>query len=164
MFKSKKKVGSTTAPENLRTIALSAFISNDLSSTLIIPTNAQKKDKEAISYYDRALECVDSNMPISNLDAVLTDKGVSFGNLKQHQQALDCFDEALEINDKNIDSLFGKAVMLESLGRYEETLVYYDKVLNVNPNHPYVPTRKQNLLDFLEGSGGRHYDSDGKVV
>jgi tetratricopeptide (TPR) repeat protein len=35
----------------------------------------------------------------------------------------------------NTQTLFSRGLALSSLGRYEEAIKYYDKVLRLNPNH-----------------------------
>jgi tetratricopeptide (TPR) repeat protein len=88
--------------------------------------NAQKKDLEAIPYYDKAIEIVSTNKSISDIDSLHTWKGVSLAMLKRYEEALSSFERALEIN----------------------------------PNHSDASTRKQNIMDFLKSTGGRHYDSN----
>jgi tetratricopeptide (TPR) repeat protein len=126
--------------------------------------SAQKNDRDAIPYFDKAIEMAKKNKQIANIDVLYLSKGTSQFMLKEYEQALESLSKALEINPKNVDILFSKAVTLEALERFEEALSYYDKVIKLNPKYSDASIRKQNIIDFLASSGGRHYDSDGNVV
>ena len=129
-----------------------------------------KEVEDSKMWYDREKdddhkrELASKNKSISNIDALHYFKGSSLAVLRQYEHALDSFDRALEINPKNDHYLYSKGVMLELLEKFEEAVSYYDKVLAINPNYSDASTRKQNVVNFLSSSGGRHYNSDGKVV
>src|SRR5690242_1608952 len=45
------------------------------------------------------------------------------------------YNRALANDPNNVTALFGKAVALADLGRFDEAISYYDKVLAIDPNH-----------------------------
>jgi tetratricopeptide (TPR) repeat protein len=63
---------------------------------------------------------------------------VGAGRQKKYDQALQYYDEALDIDPKHHQSLFNKAVVLQMLGRVGDALKCYDHALEVNPNDPEI--------------------------
>jgi len=63
----------------------------------------------------------------------LNNKGGALGNLGRYDEAIDCYDEALDINPRYADAWNNKGAALGNLGRYDEELACYDEVLDVNP-------------------------------
>lgn len=126
--------------------------------------SSQKNDKDAIPYFAKAIEISKQDKRIGNIEVLYFEMANSQLVLKEFGQALQSLNKALEINAKNVDILFAKAVTLEALERYEEALSYYEKVIKLNSNYSDVLTRIQNIKEFLASSGGRHYDTDGKSI
>jgi tetratricopeptide (TPR) repeat protein len=60
-------------------------------------------------------------------------KGVSFAALKQYKESISCYDKALAIDPREVDSWIGKGVALDELGQNEEAIECYDKALTINP-------------------------------
>lgn len=60
-------------------------------------------------------------------------KGVSFLALKRHQEAIVCYDRALQIDPRYTFAWTGKGVALDELGQYEDAIECYDKALAINP-------------------------------
>ena len=63
----------------------------------------------------------------------LYNKGVTLGNLKRHQEALDAYDQALKIDPKYKKALYNKSSTLILLDRLKEALIVCNKVLEINP-------------------------------
>jgi tetratricopeptide (TPR) repeat protein len=59
-------------------------------------------------------------------------KGFILGELGRYEEALKCFDEALEINYKDSNVWNNKGSALYQLGRYEEAIICYDEALEIN--------------------------------
>lgn len=95
----------------------------------------KKKFKEAIKYYDKALEI----NPLY-LEA-LNDKGIALGKLGKHDEALKCYDKALEIKP-NALVLLNKAIILgnDSFQRYEEKINCFDTIQKLDED-----TIKENI-------------------
>jgi tetratricopeptide (TPR) repeat protein len=60
-------------------------------------------------------------------------KGVSLSALKRHNEAVGCYDRALQIDPRYSSALIGKGVALIELGQHEEAIGCYDKALTINP-------------------------------
>jgi len=65
---------------------------------------------------------------------ILLKKGVVLAGLDRHEEALEAFDKALEINLDYADAWSNKGVVLAGLDRYEEALAACDKALEINPD------------------------------
>ena len=51
--------------------------------------------------------------------------------------------------DSNYEIFNKKGITLSNLNRHEEAIIYYDKAINLNPNHPNVFKNKGNSLANL---------------
>jgi tetratricopeptide (TPR) repeat protein len=122
----------------------------------------QKKYKDAVPYFAKAIEIAKETKQIGNIEGLYLTMAFSQLNLKEYEEALKSINNGLETSAKNVDLLFAKAVTLEALERFEEAISYYEKVMKLNSNYSNVPSRIQNIKDFLASSGGRLYDTDGK--
>lgn len=60
-------------------------------------------------------------------------KGVSFAALKRYEEAIGCYDRALQIDPQYTFAWIGKGVALDELGRGEEAIGCYDKALIIDP-------------------------------
>ena len=78
------------------------------------------------------------------------DKGWTLGLLQRHQQAIDCFDKALEIDPKNPKALRGKASGLARQQKFEQAIYYYDKALELEPNDYGLYKTKGTVYFYLE--------------
>jgi tetratricopeptide (TPR) repeat protein len=65
----------------------------------------------------------------------MSNKGVSFGNLGKYNEALECFDRALDINPKYAKALLDKAIGLLIMERAKEALECSDKALEIDPEY-----------------------------
>jgi tetratricopeptide (TPR) repeat protein len=77
-------------------------------------------------------------------------KAYSFERKKEHEKAIECFDNALEIEPKNAYSWDGKGWALYELGRYEEAIQCYNKAIEIKPKAPKFWNNKGVILDDLE--------------
>jgi tetratricopeptide (TPR) repeat protein len=76
-------------------------------------------------------------------------KGASLQNLNRHEDAIRCYDKALELTplDSRIWSLKGGALI--NLNRYEEAIHCFDQILQFEPSSSWAWSRKGRLLDIL---------------
>ena len=75
------------------------------------------------------------NMPeIKELEAwELVNKGVSLSNLGKCQEAIACYDRALEINPGDAETWYNKGNVFKKLGKPQDEMACYDKALEINP-------------------------------
>ena len=72
----------------------------------------------------------------AELDAVdWTNKGISLDTLERLEEALSCYDRALELNPHFEWAWNNKGAVLDKLGRLEQALACYDRVLEMNPRN-----------------------------
>ena len=60
-------------------------------------------------------------------------KGVALSRLGRYQEAIECYDNALEIDPRHVNAWDNKGLNLNSVGRYQEAIVCYDKALEIDP-------------------------------
>jgi tetratricopeptide (TPR) repeat protein len=86
------------------------------------------KHKEAMEYYDKALEIDPKNaMALSN-------KGSALYKLGKHNEAMEYFDKALEIDPKNAMALSNTGWALYKLGKHNEAYLQWysiDSLLSI---------------------------------
>jgi len=63
-------------------------------------------------------------------------KGNALNKLKRYEEAIECYDKAIELNPNNPDYWNIKGNALMKLKRYEEAFECYDKAIELNPNNP----------------------------
>ena len=62
-----------------------------------------------------------------------SNKGLSLNNLGRFNEAIKCFDTALEINPRDTVAWNDKGTSFYSLGRFNEAIKCYDRALEINP-------------------------------
>jgi tetratricopeptide (TPR) repeat protein len=63
--------------------------------------------------------------------------------LKRYDEAIKCYDKAIEINSLYYDVYNSKGLALSLLEKYDEAMKYYDKAVEIDPNN----------VDALNGKG-----------
>jgi len=104
----------------------------------------QKRYKEALHCYDKALEIDPQNGKAWNR------KGWTLRSLDRHEEALRCLDKALEIDPQNGKAWNNKGRSLGSLDRYEEALRCFDKALKLDPQDSWAWNNKGWSLGSLD--------------
>jgi tetratricopeptide (TPR) repeat protein len=70
-----------------------------------------------------------------NLVFTWNEKGNSFYKLGKYEEAIQCYDRAIEI-EPNIAAVWhNKALCLQNLGRYEEDIECHHRVVDIDPNY-----------------------------
>jgi tetratricopeptide (TPR) repeat protein len=64
-----------------------------------------------------------------------SNKGVSLSSLGRYQDAVVCYDKALQIDPSHAGSWHGKGFALSNLGRKEEAFACYDRALEIDPRY-----------------------------
>ena len=81
-------------------------------------------------------------------------KGVTLQCNGKYEDALECFNEGLKTNSKDVDTWGNKVSVLINLERFEEAMRCVNTTLELDPKNPMNWMRKGMLLDFL-GKKGR---------
>jgi tetratricopeptide (TPR) repeat protein len=77
-------------------------------------------------------------------------KGLEFQESGKLEEAIECYDKALEINPLYEGAWGNKGTCLDSMGRYSNALKCYDKVLEINPKSHLGWYAKGNTLHKLD--------------
>jgi tetratricopeptide (TPR) repeat protein len=75
--------------------------------------------------------------------------GISLGRMGRHEDALKCFDRALELKSDSVEALYNRGVALHDLGRKGEELDCYDTVLRIRPGYQMALLKKIETLREL---------------
>jgi len=62
-------------------------------------------------------------------------KGLDLSEAGKYQEALECFEKAIEINPKEEIAWYNKGVALTNLGKHQEALECFEKAIEINPNY-----------------------------
>ena len=76
-------------------------------------------------------------------------KGGSLNSLGRHDEAIGCFDKALEIDPRHATAWGNKGISLSALGRCNEAIGCYDKALEITPRHALAWSNKGTSLNAL---------------
>ncbi len=76
----------------------------------------------------------------------MANKGASLYDLGYTDEALACYDHALNLDPGNIEIQNNKGTTLAKMGRYEEALTCYDDVLSIDPDNSDALVNKGNFL------------------
>jgi tetratricopeptide (TPR) repeat protein len=87
----------------------------------------------------------------------LNNKGTSLEKVGRFDEAIVCYDKALDINSHIVETWFNKGNSLVSLGHFDEALKCHEKALEINPRHQFGWTNKAVALHAL----GRFEEANG---
>lgn len=77
------------------------------------------------------------------------DRGISLGVLGREEEALACFDKALEMEPSDAAALTNKGSCLVRLGRHDQALICYDRALVSDPKDRVAWSNKAGCLETL---------------
>ena len=76
-------------------------------------------------------------------------KGYALYKLERYEEAIGCYDKAIELNPNEPTYWNNKGYVLYSLKRYEEAIKCFDKAIELNPNEPEYWNMKGIALYLL---------------
>jgi tetratricopeptide (TPR) repeat protein len=119
-----------------------------------LDAGGRRKDKSAT--YIRQWNCAGRDNQLwklelaSELDLrtarVWSRKGYAFAKFRRYDQAIACFDKALEISPKYTRVWRNKGYALNNLERYEDAIACFDEALKIDPNSAHVWSQKGYAL------------------
>src|SRR5918911_1719633 len=74
--------------------------------------------------------------------------GQDLVNKGEYQAAINFFDEALNAYPKSVYFMYGKGVALAGLGKYDEAIEYYDKIIETSEK--YLLDTLQSIATFID--------------
>lgn len=97
--------------------------------------------KEAKVYFEQALG-------LRPKEAIL--RGNILNNLKRHNEALACYEKAIELHPDNHLAWVYKGLTLTHQKKYEEAIKYYDKAIGINSNSKEAWCYKGIAITYLK--------------
>jgi tetratricopeptide (TPR) repeat protein len=85
--------------------------------------------------------------------AMLLGKGLSHLNLDQPAEALDCFDQVLELDPNHSEALVRRGAALERLRRLDEAIACYDRAIEADSSLTVAYLYKGGLFNRMERFG-----------
>ncbi len=82
--------------------------------------------------------------------AFWTNKGAGLQTLGRYDEAMQCYDCALDIDARHVSAWANKGNMLHDLGRYDEALRCCERALTLDPQGAYAWNNKGIILHDLE--------------
>ena len=73
-------------------------------------------------------------------------KGYILDKLGNYQGAIDNYNQAVELDSKNIKSWYNMGAIYEMLEKYQNAIKCYDKALNIDPNYQFAKKAKEKIL------------------
>ncbi|MEK7076268.1 MAG: tetratricopeptide repeat protein, partial [Patescibacteria group bacterium] len=131
-----------------------------------------EKYEEAIIWFDKALQ---TELPLEitpleqkyekatpvytkpDFEIVIGNKGFCLLQLEKYEEAITCFNKALEINPQNYINLENKGLCLEKLGQIDEAVDNYEKSLILRP----INDKYYDFKDFIDKYFGLTYEKNG---
>ena len=77
------------------------------------------------------------------------EKGLVLFNLGKYEEALQAFDQAIQLSPKNAYNLNMKGVVLAQMGRYNEAIKYFNKAIGQKPSFVVPWLNKAKALSAL---------------
>ena len=90
------------------------------------------------------------NTKYPNEPMILTLLGKVNSKMGRHAEAIEAFGKAVKADTKNADTRFQFALALQKGGRYDESLVEYERALYYNPDHLLALRHKCSVLTDLD--------------
>ena len=113
------------------------------------------RHEEAIAAYHAGINLdIDIDTPLKkamdeaayrHIGSVLSGIGICLSYLERHGESLAYLDKVLELDPQDANAWFWKGTALDTLGRYEDAILAYDKVNELDPD-PDAYTLKGNML------------------
>ena len=79
----------------------------------------------------------------------LVNKGNTFAGVGRYQEALNAFDNAIEIDPNNSEAWVGKGEALRIIGRNQESIDAFNKAIEIDPNNAFAWRSKGIVLTAL---------------
>jgi tetratricopeptide (TPR) repeat protein len=76
-------------------------------------------------------------------------KGNTLSNQKKHEEAIKCYDQALQLDPEYINAWNNKGYTLGRLRKYEAAIKCFNKVLEFDHDDAYAKAAKEKALKAL---------------
>jgi tetratricopeptide (TPR) repeat protein len=86
---------------------------------------------------------------VTGMETIWNNKGVALDNLGKYQEAIECYDKAIQINHKFPLFLVNRGIALRKLERYDKAILCLDEFIRLNPTASAMWDNKGNLLNII---------------
>lgn len=100
--------------------------------------------------YEGAFECYKHVLYFENDSNTINDIAVSLEYMGKYDEALNYYDNSLNINPNNVLVLNNKAILLIKLKRYNEALSILNEVLNIDENNITAMENKEKIINKIK--------------
>lgn len=101
-----------------------------------------------LNYLSKAHKAFDNAIKIEPNQFSWSNKASLYCQVNQFDNALDCFDKALDLDANDLVSLVGKAIIFSELKDYEKSDEYFNRVEKIDPNDVnYLILKGKHLLN-----------------
>ena len=80
-------------------------------------------------------------------------KAIDLANSEKYDEALECYNKALEADPYNAKTWYNRGVLMGKLQRYEEGIQNFEKAIEINPTYEIAKKAKENFLSELNRTG-----------
>ncbi|CAF4140368.1 unnamed protein product [Rotaria sp. Silwood2] len=124
--------------------------------------------KEALSYYKKALESFERNVPLNDLDLAATYNNIGSMHMTMvecstalsfHEKAIEIFEKTLPSNHPDLSNCYHNiGRVYDHMGEYSKALSFFEKALQIQqktlpPIHPLLASSYNNLGTMNEHMG-----------
>jgi CHAT domain-containing protein/Tfp pilus assembly protein PilF len=102
----------------------------------------------AEQWYDKGIQ--DNNAGNNEAELAWFGKGVILSVVGRYQEALDCFDKALQLKPDAYEIWHNKGNLFSYLPRHKESLAYFDKALQLKPDNYETWVSKGDVFKNLQ--------------
>ena len=103
--------------------------------------------REAVTYFDRALELDESSVDWNG-------KGLALSRMDLPEEALVCYERAIKLAPRLVEAWTNKGDVLSQLGKNKEAVACCDKALKISPGDTFTWVMKGDLLAKLGNYDG----------
>ena len=107
----------------------------------------EKKYKEAVEYFGRALK-INSSQP-----SLLNNYGLALYELQKYEDAIGSYDKAIKLNPCFIEAHYNRGHLLQKLANFEHALLSYGRVIELKPDFAEAYFFHGNVLLQLQRYG-----------
>ena len=132
---------------NLEPIPLDAVMDREYHMRALEAIENNEEDSLLKAYYDEMENCIEQKDYVSALEYAeklvtsrgeakdWSEKGRCLNSLERYDEALECFDQAIEIDSNDASAWRIRGDVLDDLERYDEAVESLDKAIKIDPNN-----------------------------
>ena len=77
-------------------------------------------------------------------------RGIELSNSEKYDEALECYNRALEIDPYNAKTWYNRGVLMGKIKKYEEGIKNFEKAMEINPTYELAKKARDNFLEEIK--------------